>query len=185
MKMNKKEIIRIVILYAAIGMAFSIILKMIFSFVILRSKVISGSMEPFLMTNEIVYANRLAYLKDDIKRGDVIGFNDEDILEDEPDAIFVKRVIGLPGDRISFEDGHVYVNDEMLDESEYISSDMISVCDKTFCVPDGQFFVLGDNRTNSKDSRYFEYPFIDRNKIIGKFLVREDFWREMETSIKN
>ena len=152
--------------------------RLISNFVVMGTTIVSGSMEPFIMTNECVFVNRLAYINNDIKRGDVVFFKDGDILEDK-DAIFVKRVIGLPGDKISFEGGHVFVNDEVLDE-DYIASDIATNCEKVFYVPDDQYFVLGDNREISKDSRLFKYPFIERSQIIGKYLLRLDFWRKTE-----
>ena len=143
-----------------------------FSFILMRTKVVSSSMEPFLETGKTVYVNRLAYLKKDVQRGDVVWFKGEDV------EILVKRVIGLPGDKITFEDGYVFVNDVVLDESAYLDEDVETMCYKIFYVPEGCYFMLGDNRNNSKDSRFFQYPYISKDDIIGKYIGRERFWEK-------
>lgn len=127
------------------------------------TKVVSSSMEPRIMTGDFCIFNRLAYVRNDIERGDIISF-------DHQGSVFIKRVIGLPGDNISFKDGDLYINGCLVDESSYIAEDIETNSSKEFTVPPGCYFVMGDNRENSIDSRLFTYPYIERDAIRGKYL---------------
>ena len=104
------------------------------------------------------------YPFDPPQRGDIIVFNPP-VDSDKP---YIKRIIGLPGDTVSFIAGNVFINGEALDES-YIDGP-ITDCEGPNCdvgpIPDGSVYVLGDNRTNSSDSRRFGLVKMDR--IIGK-----------------
>lgn len=98
-----------------------------------------------------------------VERGDIVVFNPP--TDDKP---YIKRIIGLPGDEISFQNGHVYVNGVELVE-EHITKETncpTSSCREAIIVPEGYVYVLGDNRTSSEDSRYFGPITID--SIIGK-----------------
>ncbi|MDE6313434.1 MAG: signal peptidase I [Lachnospiraceae bacterium] len=143
-----------------------VLLKVLMSMTVIQS----NSMEPTLMTGDTVFFNKLAYVRKDISRGDIIAF-----WSDEQNALFAKRVIGLPGDNISFMDGYVNINGKFADESEYIGEDVETNSIKSFTVPDGCYFVLGDNRENSFDSRFFDNPYIKRESIKGKFLGKIGF----------
>jgi len=137
----------------------------------------SGSMEPTLEKGDRVLVNKLSYDLHDVNRGDVVVF------ELEPDAVgpdgikdLIKRVVGLPGDVIETRDGVVYVNDEPLDEP-YLPDGTLtgdpsngqnpSIERQT--VPDGHVYVLGDNRSNSADSRYRGPIPID--SIVGRAFI--------------
>ena len=85
--------------------------------------------------------------------------------------MLVKRVIGLPGDTITFADGYVYINGEKLEE-EYLPVKGVTECDKSFTVPEGCFFPMGDNRTGSNDARSWANPYVKVSAILAKpFLV--------------
>lgn len=129
------------------------------------TKVASGSMNPKLITGNTVVYNRLAYKNHLPQRGDIISF-----WSDEFGAIYAKRVIGISGDHIHFQDGCVYINGIKADESVYISGDTESKSLKTFTVPEGCVFVLGDNREHSIDSRFWQSPYIASSEIIGKYM---------------
>ena len=126
--------------------------------------VASASMEPTLKTGSICLYNKLAYKYKPISRGDIICF-----YSTEQNEVMSKRVIGIAGDEISFKDGYIFINGLKAEES-YISEDMETNSTKTFTVPEGSVFVLGDNRDNSYDSRYWENPYISVNQIYGKYL---------------
>ncbi len=142
----------------------------ILTFVIFVSVVQSGSMLPTLKVGNTVFYNRLAYIRSAPERGDVVVF-----YSDEFGKYFGKRIIGMPGDKISFKDGYVMINGRYCDETAYIPQNMETNCTKEFVVPDGCFFMLGDNRTNSNDSRYWDEPYIHYTKIYGKYMGQIDF----------
>jgi signal peptidase I len=110
-----------------------------------RIRVDGASMEPTLQSGEFVIVNKLAYIIGEPGVGDVIVFH----FPRDPEQEYIKRVIGLPGDRIVIKGGKVYVNDELLSE-DYIAAP--PVYEATVDVPVDSLFVLGDNRNNSSDS---------------------------------
>lgn len=144
--------------------AFTITLAILVNYVIEISKSISGSMSPAIETGDIVIYNRLAYKFGKVNRGDSISFKHND-------DVYGKRVVAVSGDTIAFHNGYVYVNDEKLDESEYIGEDIETNCTKAFEVPEGYVFVLGDNREDSNDSRFWDEPYVAEEDIIGRQLV--------------
>ena len=148
----------------AILAVFGVLISMFFKFVISPGTIPSESMEPTLMTGDWVLVNRVSYLFKDPQRGDIVTFYPE-----ENEEILIKRIIGLPGDEISFAEGYVYVNDARLYE-DYIDDSVKTCCEEEFNVPADCYFVLGDNRENSLDSRFMHNPYVARDDIKGKFL---------------
>lgn len=141
-----------------------------FHFFLMMGRITSESMEPNLMVHDWTIGNRNAYNDEVPQRGDVIDFYQE-----EEDTIMVKRVIGVPGDTISFEDDRVHVNGELLDESEYLDEDVVTECEETFTVPEGCVFLLGDNRSVSYDARFWENPYVSYEDIKSEVLVTIPF----------
>lgn len=139
-------------------------------FVLLIGIVESNSMEPAIMTGEITISNRLAYINREPERGDIVDFKSKE----NNNAIFTKRIIGIPGDTISFYSGYIIINGQLCDETEYLLLDVETDCMKTFVVPDNTYFVLGDNRENSYDSRYWENPYISKDEICGELILHTD-----------
>jgi signal peptidase I len=124
------------------------------------------SMQPGLVTNDLVMVNMLAYDFGNPQRGDVIVFHPPS----DPGTSYVKRVIGVPGDHISITANAVIVNGHTLKET-YISSLDPSAPENASVLPNitlgpKQYFVMGDNRQNSTDSRFFGY--VPRTNVIGK-----------------
>lgn len=165
LKLNKFAV-RNIVEMSTILITGVVLLKVLMSMTVIQS----NSMEPTLMTGDTVFFNKLAYVRHDVSRGDIIAFWSE-----EQSALFAKRVIGLPGDDISFMDGYVRINGIFADESDYIVEDVETNCIKSFTVPEGCYFVLGDNRENSYDSRFFSNPYIKKENIKGKYLGRISF----------
>ncbi|SFC63855.1 signal peptidase I [Alkalibacterium subtropicum] len=134
-----------------------------------------ASMEPTLQDGDRLLLNKVG----DIDRFDVIVFPSPE----DNDKQFIKRVIGLPGDEITFQDQTLYINGDAIEE-DYIDLSGVSESDlqslnSNFSlasiegveeVPEDAYFVLGDNRVNSKDSRSF--GFIDKNQVTGKTRLR-------------
>ena len=124
------------------------------------TKVSSLSMYPLLKPNQRLLTKYM-YSSNDVKRGDLIVFYSKEYRED-----LIKRVIGLPGDIVDIrKNGTIYLNQTKLDEP-YVKNHGGSA--GVFTVPEGKYFMLGDNRAFSKDSRHFIDPYVLRNDIIGK-----------------
>ncbi len=136
------------------------------------------SMEPSLQNGEVIMINEFLNY-DQIRRGDIVVF----ALDDDPDYFYIKRVIGLPGEKVRIREDGIYVDNEAGTEGKlsesYLGGDASSApvnesyrdnYEHTYAVPIDKFFVLGDNREHSLDSRYFKSPFIKKNQIKGKYL---------------
>jgi len=133
----------------------------IITFVVQAFYIPSGSMEPTLMVNDRILVAKFLYRFEPEARGDVIVFR----YPLNPQRDFVKRVIGLPGNQAQLKEGVVYINGQRISEKGYtIKPDYGNYGPVT--VPRGDYFVLGDNRNNSEDSRFFGY--VPRANIIGK-----------------
>jgi signal peptidase I len=130
----------------------------------------TGSMAPTIQPNDRVVANRVIYRFRDIERGDIIVFHPTESAVREcgspPGEPFVKRVIGLPGDRVEVRDGVTYVNGEPFAVEQARPPDY----EKAWpAVPEGELLVLGDNRANSCDShQWAPDPFLPEDAVIGQ-----------------
>lgn len=125
-----------------------------------------GSMEPTLQTGEKFFINKVAYKLGSPKRGDIIAFT-----KDGKDnaAIHIKRVVGLPGETVQIKDGKLYIDEE---ESE-AGKDLPEItnpglADEAITLKSDEYFVLGDNRNNSEDSRFAEVKNVNKRYIEGK-----------------
>lgn len=144
----------------------ALVAYIIFSTILMPGKIPSESMEPTLNVGDIAIANGLAYLTKDPERGDIVILK----AEDTGNETLIKRVIGLPGDSLMFVDGYLYINGELVYE-EYLPADMETNSFKDFEVPAGCYFVMGDNRTASFDSRSWNNPYVPKGNIKGKMIV--------------
>ena len=149
-----------------VALVISIVL---YIFIMTPHEVIGNSMYPTYKNGEYLMANKVTYRLKEPQRGDVIIFKYSSTQD------FIKRIIGLPGDTIMLKDGQLYINDQLLDESDYIS-DSIYTNGGDFLregesktIPEGEYFVCGDNRPHSSDSRTFG-P-ISEDDIKGKAWV--------------
>lgn len=133
-------------------------------------KIPSESMLPNYKVGDKIYVNRLGYVSSEPKRLDVIVFKSWE----DPNDKYIKRVIGLPGDVIDIKDSNVIINGKILDERSYTQGNTekledISLADMEYplTIPDGHYFVMGDNRESSVDSRV--YGLLKEEDIIGKY----------------
>ena len=136
----------------------------------------SGSMEPTLQVNDRVLVNKISYDLEDVERGDIIVFERPDGWGVGDIKDLIKRVVALPGETVGVVDGLVVVDGEPLDEPYLADGTQTpeffteSGCVPSCVVPEGQLFVLGDNRTNSDASNHFGFvPFDD---VVGRAFVR-------------
>ncbi len=144
-------------------LCFILVLFFIFDHIIMVGTAISGSMEPTFMTKDYAIYNRLAYISSKPERGDIISFKHDG-------TVWCKRVVAVAGDKVSFHDGYVYINNKR-DEELYLDDDVETNCTKEFNVPEGRVFVLGDNREYSYDSRYWDDPYVNIKDIVGKNIL--------------
>jgi signal peptidase I len=128
----------------------------------------SDSMLPTLQQDDRVLVNKLSYKLHDVNRGDIVVFS-KPPKEQSDIKDLVKRVIALPNETVEAHDGHVYVNDRRLDEP-YLADDVEQADFAPQKVPSGDVWVMGDNRSNSEDSRVFG-P-IRQSSIVGRVFVR-------------
>jgi len=131
----------------------------------------SGSMLPTLQIDDRLIIDKISYNFHNPVRGDIVVFSPTDTLKKQnfKDA-FIKRLIGLPGDKVEVKGERVYVNDQPIQEIYLDEKPNYNFGPVT--VPPNQYLVLGDNRNNSYDSHY--WGFVPRDRIIGKAVVR--FW---------
>jgi signal peptidase I len=175
-----------ILLVLAVGLA--IVFK---TFLVQAFFIPSGSMEPTLLIGDRVLVEKLSYRFGEPQHGDVVVFIRDDELSLAPERSlpnrvlhsagealglvppaekdFIKRVIGLPGDRIECRDGHVLRNEKAIDEP-YLPPGTITDNCGTVTVPQGEVFVMGDNRSNSQDSRFFGA--VSEDQLVGRAFVR-------------
>jgi signal peptidase I len=151
-----------------------VLVWLLLTFVAQNSTVIGDSMLPTLEGGDMIVVNKFIYRFTDPLRGDVIVFDHVDPLKGE--EMLIKRIIGMPGDTVEIIDGTVYINGMPYDESKYLAipTEVMGDMDGPFVVPEDSYFVMGDNRVNSKDSRYDEVGAVSREQIVGKASLR--FW---------
>ncbi|MGO9872590.1 MAG: signal peptidase I [Acidimicrobiia bacterium] len=128
----------------------------------------SESMVPTLKVHDRVLVNKLSYKLHDVHRGDIIVFKAPPGSDPGIDDL-VKRVVGLPGETVSGHGGHVYINNKELPEP-YLPQGMYTSDFAPVKIPPNSYWVMGDNRINSKDSRVFGT--ITKSKIVGRVFVR-------------
>ena len=136
------------------------------NYVIVNAQIKSGSMSDGIKTSDRLFGFRLAYMSSLPERGDVVIFK----FPDNEAENFIKRVIGLPGDVVQIKSGVLYINGEIYSE-DYLKEPMIGSFGP-YCVPNDHYFMLGDNRNDSKDSRFWENTYVSKDKIIGKALLK-------------
>lgn len=158
----KKEIFSFVKIFVG---AF-IVAYLLSNFVIVNARVPSGSMISTINVGDKVIGFRLSYLFSDPKRGDIVMFN----APDKEKTIYIKRIIGLPGDTIKIENNKLYINGELYEE-KYVKNGWSAMTGTfTYEVPKGEYFMMGDNRDHSNDSR--AWGTVKKDEIIAKAIFR-------------
>ncbi len=170
------------------------VVVVLLNFVIINATIPSGSMENTIMTGDRIIGFRLSYIRKDPERYDIVIFR----YPDNEKNLFIKRVIGLPGETVVVSEGKVYVLPEDA-ETGFVTDDELRqnptmfegtlLLDDSFCpepplggnyydgvfrIPEGHYFMMGDNRNHSNDSRFWVNKYVSRDKILGKALFR--YW---------
>ena len=139
--------------------------------VFVKTAVAGVSMEPTLMEGQVVIVNKIEYYLKSPKRNDVIVYKQSNR---EHSYYEIKRVIGLPGETVKIKNGMIYINDELLKEK--IKTETIEnagLAEEGIKLDDNEYFVLGDNRNDSEDSRFASVGNVLRNEILGKAVAIE------------
>jgi signal peptidase I len=156
-----------------LAFALAIVLK---NYVIINATVPTGSMEHTIEPGDDLFGLRLAYKFAEPQRGDIIIFN----FPDDESQKFIKRVIGLPGEKVTIVEGQIYINDSTTPLHEtYLTEEWVrSTGPYEFNVPEDSYLVLGDNRNDSQDARYWNNTYVTKDEIIGKaYLIYYPFNR--------
>ena len=130
-------------------------------------RMVGQSMSPFLESNDVVLMDRISYRFFEPERFDVVIFDKGD------GSLHIKRVIGLPGETIQIRGGRIYVNDELLKTSEALQDvPLAGLAAQPIELQEGEYFLLGDNRTGSEDSRFADIGNVEKGQIKGKAWLR-------------
>lgn len=147
------------------------IFAIIYLFLLQPHQVVGDSMAPNFHDGEYILTDKISYRIREPRVGEIIVFK----APTNPEKDFIKRIIGQPGERVRIKDGKVFINEEQLNEITYIPQDFKTFAGQTiregieYQVPRDSYFVLGDNRLNSSDSR--EWGFLKKDSIIGKSFI--------------
>lgn len=145
---------------------------LVITFVGQRTEVDGSSMEPTLTNGDNLIVDKLSYRFRDPQRFDIIVFP----YKHKEKTYYIKRIIGLPGETVQIDEkGDIYINGEILSESygrEIIKAENIGLAAESIVLGEDEYFVMGDNRNNSTDSRYPQVGNIKREDIIGRAWVR-------------
>lgn len=173
MKEKKKRILDEILSWVIIVVSAAVVAFLINKFLIYKTTVVSGSMENTVMTGDTVLGFRTSYWFSAPKRGDIVVFPAPDGNIDPvtmKTATYLKRVIGLPGEIIEIRDGYVFIDGVVLHE-DYLAEEM----DGSFGpveVPEGSYFMMGDNRNWSADARSWDNKFVKKEDIIARIALR-------------
>lgn len=153
-----------------------ILIILLLTYIILQNTVFlnciipSKSMEPTLNVDDRLLGSRIAYKKVSPIRNDIIVFKHKS----ESKKLFIKRIIGLPGETIEIKNNAIYINNEKLESYGYSILEDMKGNYGPYLIPDDSYFVLGDNRNNSLDSRFWDDPFVKKDEIKAKILIK--YW---------
>ncbi|MGN0277005.1 MAG: signal peptidase I [Hominisplanchenecus sp.] len=161
-----KEIISWVVYFVCLLAA----VFLINTFVVQRTMVSGESMYPYLHDKDQLMMDKLSYRFHDPERFDIVVFP---VMRDGKEEYYIKRIIGLPGETVQILDGYIYINGEKLEEN-YGAEVMLDAgrAVQEITLAEDEYFVLGDNRNKSDDSRYENVGNLKRDKIVGRAWVR-------------
>lgn len=169
----KRTVCNLFVLVLCIAVAFGVA-ELITNYVAFQSTVEGISMEPVLENNDSIIIDKFSYKMDSPKRYDIVVFPVENTDTDGEKRYFIKRIIGLPGETVYIDDGRVYINGSLLKSEKYGKELMKEAGEasepKTLAFD--EYFVLGDNRNMSTDSRSETVGLVRKEDIVGKAVFR-------------
>lgn len=168
--MNKKEILKEILSTSLYLLGVLLVTFVLVKFVVQRTEILSGSMEPTLYKGESYLVDKITYRFKDPERFDIITFK---YLYAEK-TYYVKRIIGLPGETVYIDEyGIIYINDEPLVENYGNATiEKAGLAANKIKLGDDEYFVMGDNRNDSQDSRYPNVGPVKRDQILGRLWVQ-------------
>ena len=168
---KKKKVFRWSMLASASAWLLKIAVVCLFAFVFVwyfgqKVSTVGDSMNPVLYNGDVTLVNRIIYNASAPKRGDIIVFKPKG---NENSHYYIKRIIGLPGETVEFLEGEIYINGEKLTE-DYVTTEIkdVGIVKEKMELSGDEYFVLGDNRANSEDSRMADVGNVKRSYIYGK-----------------
>ena len=171
--MKTKEIINWIVYFICLMAA----VFLINTFVVQRTMVSGESMYPYLHDKDQLMMDKISYRFHDPERFDIIVFP---VMRDGKEEYYIKRVIGLPGETVQIKDGQILINGEVYNEKdEFPAITNAGLASEPITVGKGQYFVLGDNRNNSEDSRHNGMGLVDSDRIVGKLWFTISPWKKI------
>lgn len=177
----ENPIVKEIFSYVVVIIAALLLGWLINTFILSNNTIPTGSMIPTIPEESRIFGNRLTYKFSDPERGDIVVFK----YPVDESQLFIKRVIGLPGETIQVKDGNVYINGDILDESDYL--DVITEGEfGPYEIPQDSYFMMGDNRNESSDSRFWniraqedgltvdsnhDYTTVKKDKLVSKAFI--------------
>jgi len=162
---NGKKLMNGIAQWLVLGLVAVILGYSIVTFCVQTVTVVGPSMSDTLKDGQIVVVNKLIYKFEDIKRYDIVAFQ----RVGKNEYYEIKRVVGLPGEKIKISNGAIFINGEPLADAPFNEDIIMSgVAGEEILIGDNEYFILGDNFNNSEDSRYTNVGNISKTEIIGK-----------------
>ncbi len=165
-EMDKKKIVKEIVSWLGVLVVACLLALVVTKFVIIKAIIPSGSMENTVMKGNRLIGLRVAYLFSEPEREDIIIFK----FPDNEKENYIKRVIGLPGETVEIIDGTLYIDGKEYEE-DYLKEPMRGSFGP-YEVPEGHYFVMGDNRNHSEDARVWKNTYVAEEKIIAKAWLR-------------
>lgn len=166
----RKDKLKEILIWVAYIVGAILLAFLITKFGLERTPMDDVSMEPTLNRDDKIIINKFNYIFTDPKRFDIIVFEQKG---KEHVYYNVKRVVGMPGERVMIKEGKVYINGKVLEEVANVPETINpGLADETIKLAKDEYFVLGDNRNNSEDSRYANVGNVKKADIVGKAWIR-------------
>jgi signal peptidase I len=165
------DVLKTAVMYAVALMIAIVLSVVIVKYVGQKTQVSGNSMNDTLVNADQLIIDKISYRSHDPQRYDIVVFPENE------DSMYVKRIIGLPGETVSISEGYIYINGQMLGDDIYgketITQDNYGrLYESSVTLGSDEYFVMGDNRNNSTDSRSYDVGNITKDQIIGKVIFR-------------